>query len=156
MTEKVQPYKSWIKWWSNANPHCDMSDQNRHLVWSEVVKDHNAVVLVHKLSGFFLLATTWLSVTYISLHLVEVGMNWRWRKGPSTIHRHVHLVVLGLPAVWQVQGQIMILLAILMVIMQGLKEKTKMFVIYVVFAKKMAKSFQVDELVISQYIFGLQ
>ena len=50
----------------------------------------------------------------------------------------------------------MILLAILMVIMQGLKEKTKMFVIYVVFAKKMAKSFQVDELVISQYIFGLQ
>ena len=51
---------------------------------------------------------------------------------------------------------LLFLLAILMVIMQGLKEKTKMFVIYVVFAKKMAKSFQVDELVISQYIFGLQ
>ena len=51
---------------------------------------------------------------------------------------------------------LLFLLAILMVIMQGLKEKTKMFVIYVVFAKKMAKSFQVDELFISQYIFGLQ
>ena len=50
----------------------------------------------------------------------------------------------------------MIFWAILMVVMQGLKEKSKMFVIYVVVAKKMAKSFQVDELVISQYIFGLQ
>ena len=43
-----------------------------------------------------------------------------------------------------------------MVVMQGLKEKSKMFVIYVVVAKKMAKSFKVDELVISQYILGLQ
>ena len=96
-----------------------------------------------------------LVVCYI--HFIASGWGWdELEMKERPFHRLVHSVVLGLPAVWQVQGEKMIFWATLMVVMQGLKEKSKMFVIYVVVAKKMAKSFQVDELVISQYIFGLQ